>query len=245
MTQINTDQTQSIEPLRRFNLSLLRSISLVRWIGYGFLLLTLFDLAEILFPPDFMNPSWEFQTMGQIVERVAVPLLGFALVFFGERNSRDRWEVPLLNLLSWVALLYGILFFLLFPLGAFNTIRLDRQSNQQIQTQTKRIQTELQTLEQRLSQVTGVSDLEALLTQINPQAAPEIQSTEQFNEVKGRLETFTQESKQRLATQSKEALSTQRTSLLKRSIKWNLGALISGTLFVVIWRNTSWARQKW
>ncbi|NJK39107.1 MAG: hypothetical protein HC920_16110 [Oscillatoriales cyanobacterium SM2_3_0] len=128
MTQIDTNPaSQSIEVLKRFNLSLLRSANLFRWVGYGFLLLTLLDIAEILFPPRFMNPAWELQAMGQLVERVAVPLLGFILVFFGERNSRERWEVPLVKLFSWLTLLYAVLYFLLVPLGVINTLRIDKQ----------------------------------------------------------------------------------------------------------------------
>ncbi|MDY7023338.1 MAG: HpsJ family protein, partial [Cyanobacteriota bacterium] len=77
MTQVDSSSNQSVEVLRRFNVSLLRSINLVRWVGYGFLVLSFFDLIDILYPPDFMNPAWELQTMGQIVERLAVPLLAF------------------------------------------------------------------------------------------------------------------------------------------------------------------------
>jgi hypothetical protein len=30
--------------------------------------------------------------------------------------------------------------------------------------------------------------------------------------------------------------------LLKNSVKWNLGALVSAALFFNIWKTTSWAR---
>ena len=31
-----------------------------------------------------MNPAWEFQTFGGLVERVAVPLIGLVFVFYGK-----------------------------------------------------------------------------------------------------------------------------------------------------------------
>lgn len=68
MTRADSDQGQSIYRLR--------------WVGYGLLLLALFDTIEVLTPPQFTNPAWEFQTIGALVERVPVPLLGLVLVFF-------------------------------------------------------------------------------------------------------------------------------------------------------------------
>ncbi|MEL7034488.1 MAG: HpsJ family protein [Cyanobacteria bacterium J06592_8] len=246
MTQVDSSSNQSVEVLRRFNVSLLRSINLVRWVGYGFLVLSFFDLIDILYPPDFMNPAWELQTMGQLVERLAVPLLAFILIFFGERNSRDRWEAPVLSLLSWLTLLYGLILFLLIPLGLFNTIRVDRQANQRISTQVNRVQDQIQQVKDRLETVSSPAEMEVLLGQINPQGGtPEIGSFQEFEEVKGRLSTVVTNSDQRITTQAKEARNTQRQNLFKRSIKWNLGALIGGTLFVSIWKGTVWARQKW
>ena len=247
MTQVDSSSShQSVEVLRRFNLSLLRSIHLVRWVGYGFLVLSFFDLIDILYPPDLMNPSWELQTIGQLVERVAVPLLAFILIFFGERNSRDRWEIPVLNLLSWLTLLYGIIFLLLIPLGLFNTLRIDRQANQQLSTQANQVQTQIQQVQEELKTVNSPADMEDLLSRINPQVrTPEIESFQQFEEIKTRLSTVVANSDQQIATRVKETRSAQRQNLLKRSIKWNLGALIVGALFISIWKGTLWARQKW
>ncbi|WP_413167492.1 HpsJ family protein [Capilliphycus salinus ALCB114379] len=247
MTQVDSSSShQSVEVLRRFNISLLRSINLVRWVGYGFLVLSLFDLIDILYPPDFMNPSWELQTMGQLVERVAVPLLAFVLIFFGERNSRDRWEIPVLNFLSWFALVYGIIFLLLIPLGLFNTLRIDRQANQQLSTQVNQVKTQIQQVQDQLKTVNNPAEMEDLLSRINPQAGtPEIESFQQFEDIKTRLSTVVANSDQQITTRAKEARSTQRQNLLKRSIKWNLGALITSALFITIWKGTVWARQKW
>lgn len=247
MAQVDSSSSnQSIEVLRRFNISILRSINLVRWVGYGFLVLSFFDLVDILYPPDFMNPAWELQTMGQLVERVAVPLLGFVLIFFGERNSRDRWEIPVLNFLSWLTLIYGIIFLLLIPLGLFNTLRIDRQANQQLSTQVNQVQTQIQQVKDRLQTVNSPAEMENLLSQINPQGGtPEIESFQQFEEIKNRLSTVVANSDQQITTRAKEARITQRQNLLKRSIKWNLGALITSALFISIWKGTAWARQKW
>lgn len=246
MTQVDSSTSnKSVEVLRRFNISLLRSINLIRWVGYGFLVLSLFDLVDILYPPDIMNPAWELQTMGQLVERLAVPLLAFVLIFFGERNSRDRWEIPFLSFLSWLSLLYGIVLLLLIPLGLFNTLRIDRQANQQLSTQVNQVKTQVQQVRDQLQTVNSPTELEALLSQINPRGGtPEIESIQQFEEIKDRLSTVVENGEEQVTTRAKEARTNQRQNLLKRSIKWNLGALIGGALFISIWKGTVWARKK-
>jgi hypothetical protein len=74
-------------------------------LGYGLLLSAFFDIVEMFVLPNFMNPAWEFKTFGALVERVPVPLIGLVLVFFEEKNSRSKWEFPILKLLQRIALL--------------------------------------------------------------------------------------------------------------------------------------------
>ena len=102
---------------------------LLRLVGYGLLLLSLLDLIDTLVPLNLMEPVWQFQTLGKLVEQVPVPLIGIVLIFYGSRNSWAKWEQSLLKLLSWGALLAGIGYFLLVPLGLFSTLQIDR-SNQ-------------------------------------------------------------------------------------------------------------------
>jgi hypothetical protein len=44
-----------------------------------------------------MNRLWEFEAMGQLVERVPFFLIGLALVFYGKENYRYKWENFLLK----------------------------------------------------------------------------------------------------------------------------------------------------
>ena len=113
MTQLDKNDltekgTAQVERLWQFGNNLLKSIRILRWVGYGLLVLFLFDLVETLVPLRLMNPVWEFQTMGTLVEIAAVPLIALGLVFFGEGISRAKLERPVLKSLSWLALLYGI-----------------------------------------------------------------------------------------------------------------------------------------
>ena len=103
MTKSNSDKLiPVVQELQDFAFSQQGSMTIVRVLGYGLLLLALFDIIEMFIPPNFMNPAWEFQTIGALVERVPVPLIGLVLVFFGERHSRTKWEIPILKLLAWL-----------------------------------------------------------------------------------------------------------------------------------------------
>ena len=232
-----------VEELRQFSIILLECISLWHWIGYGLLILSLMDVIFLLFPPQIMNPAWEFQTIGGLVERVAVPLIGFLLVFYGERIGRLRWEFPLVKILSWLTLLIGLLFLLLIPLGIVNTIRLDKQAQSQISSQVDLNINQIQEVKKQLETAQTPEEMENLLRRLDSQGrAPDIQTPEQVQKVKEEVSNFIANAESQLSNQANVVQSDQRLTLLKNSIKWNLGALISATLFLMIWRATRWAR---
>ncbi|MBW4672017.1 MAG: HpsJ family protein [Cyanomargarita calcarea GSE-NOS-MK-12-04C] len=238
MTKSNNDRLiPLVQELKSFAFSQQASIGIMRTLGYGLLALALFDVIEIFFPPQFMNPAWEFQTLGALVERVPVPFIGFVLVFFGELHSRSKWELLLLKLFSWLCLLCAIFFMLSIPLGVMNTVRLNNQNITQTQTLSKQQFARAKQVEQQLSQATPEQINNFLKSQGNSLAAkkPEELKTELLSQVT--------KAKEQIKTQSEVAQSSRGLSLLKSSVKWNLGAMVAATLFFSIWKSTSWARM--
>lgn len=223
------------------NLDLSQSVRPLHWIGYGLLLLNLFDLIEILIPPNFLDPSWELETYGAVVEQALLPLLGLGLIFLGGRQERPSWELNLLRVLSYTALLSGLLFFLLIPLGVFNTVRVDRLTNQQIDNQAGEKTAMLQQVQEQLDQVQSPTEFQALLQALGSESAPAV-SSENLQQAKQQLTASMSANAEQLRSQVETTRSSQRLTLLKKSLKWNLGALITGALFITIWRGTRWAR---
>ncbi len=244
MTQSDINQlTQSVKELRRFSFSQLRSITLWRLIGYVLLVLSLFDLVEKLIPRRLMNPAWELQTLGALVERVPIPLLGLVLAFYGERSWRARWELPLLKFLSWLALLLGVAFLLLIPVGVSNTVRIERQNSEQIAAQIDQQMTQIQKVEDAIEGAKTPAEMEALISRLNRQGrSPDIKDSQQLEQVKEQLSDSIAKGEERMTEQAEATRSSQRLGLWKSSVKWNLGALVSGVLFIGIWRGTRWAR---
>lgn len=241
----NSKLTETVENLKDFSLSLLRSISLLRWLGYSLLVLALFDVIEILVPPQLMNPVWEFQSMGALVERVPVPLIGLVLLFYGERNYRAKWEIPLLKILSWLSLLAGILFLLLIPLGIVNTLRINQQNNEQITAQVQQRMTQIQQVQAAVEQAQTKEEIEQLLSSLDSQGrTPTIKDSAQLTEVRQQLSSFISQGETSMRAQARATRRQQRLTLVKSSVKWNLGALISGALYIGIWQATRWVRSR-
>lgn len=228
----NHPETPNPAPIAR-----MFSPTLFRWAGYGLLILTLMDFVAIVFPPRFMNPAWEFESMGAIIERIPVPLLAIAMIFFGEGYARSKWEPAVLKTLSWLCLVGGILLLLMIPLGVTNTMRLNAQNQTQLSGQYSQQMEQLKAFEERLNQaspseIQSFLESQGLTIDTSSGKAPKEQILNQLNQVKQRLET-----------QVEAEQTSRRNALIESSVKWNLGALIAGFLFTYTWKLTRWARS--
>ena len=205
------------------------SVAVFRSVGYGLLVLALFDLIATLVPLRINNALWLFETMGAIVERVAVPLIGLMLVFFGEEKFRSPIEQKLLKALHWLCLIVGLLFFLLIPLGVASTFKVREANNAQMTDQYNQQKGKIERVEKQLNQLPDqqlenfIKSQGRTLDGQSPQ-----QAKEQF------LARINKD-KQQFQLQYEQAKATRRLTLVKSAVKWNLGALVAGVVFVYIW----------
>jgi large-conductance mechanosensitive channel len=243
--KLNPDQRliQSVEDLQKLSVSLLGSARIFHWIGYGLLVLALFDYLVIAFDPSPKNAAWTFQTVGQFVERVPVPLLGLGLVFYIGRNLRAKWELTLLKVLSWVSLVAAIFYIFLIPLGVISTVKIERQTSVQYNAQVEQGQQQFEQARAQLKAADTPEELQVLLGSLNAQGrTPEIETTSQFRELKEQLATFIDRAQDNVTVQAAQARKNRRLNLLRNSVKWNLGAIVSAVLFIMIWKTTQWLR---
>lgn len=210
------------------------SVAIFRRVGYGLLLLALFDLIATLLPFNYLNPLWQFETMGALVERVAVPLIGLVLVFFGEEKFRSSFEQKFLKFLRWLCLLVGVLFFFLIPLGLTSTLQVKKANDIQMADQFKQQKTRIERVEKQLNSIQD-QDLEKFIK--NQGRSLDGQTPEQARK---QFLAKINKDKTQLQAQFEQAKATRRLSLVKNLIKWSLGALVSGILFIYIWLLTRW-----
>ena len=207
---------------------------LFRVVGYGLLLLTLFDVVSAIIPPQFSNPGWQFQTAGGFVERSAVPLIGFILVFFDGQDARKKRELLVLRLLSWIALLTGVFYLALVIVFFITPPTLNDLAQKQVNAQ----------FEPRIAQA---KQIQAQLKTLQP---AQIEAAMKANRIAGDPQAFKAAQEQNAVTteknltlQSTLTSNSQRLALIKNAVKWALGALVTGVLFIRIWAGTAWARQ--
>jgi hypothetical protein len=217
---------------------LLELINLWRIIGYGMLFLSSLEIVDTLLPPNFMNPNWEFQTMGRLVNQVGVPLIAILFVFSGKLTKRAKWEPLILGLLSHLTLIVALLYILLLPLGVLNTVRLYNTNIEQIKTGYEQRLSQANQVEKQLSQ-TSPTEIDSLIKRQGGSL-----NGRNPEDVKNQILSELTQAKQQLKTQKETNQSSITLNLFKNSVKWNLGALVSSALFFIIWKETRWARKR-
>lgn len=222
--------------LRKSNNEQQWSSQIFRIIGYGLLGLALFDVIEILSANGLSNSVSRYQVMGEFIERVPVPLIGIALVFSGGLQNRNKLGLAFANLLSWFSLLLGICYILMAPLVIHHTVQINSNSIASINAQ----------YDQRVSQA---KEVEKQVREATPETIQDFfksqgRATDSKNtqELKDKILSDLSQSKKQLKAQVDEAKSQQMKSIVRKSVKWSLAALLSGALFISIWKYTDWVR---
>jgi hypothetical protein len=208
-----------------------------RFGGCALLILALFDTIESFIPPQLMNPAWELQFMGTLIERSPVPVLGFLFVFFAEYLRRSRKKQWVAISLSWLSLAVAILMLLMVPLIITNTFRVEGRTTAQFNVQLEQQMAQTQNVETALRSANG-ENLEALLRKLG--RTVDGADTEQL-----RAEALDEVAVARRTLQDRadEVKATQRLTLTKRSYKWSAQALVVGGLLGYLWFATGWIRR--
>ena len=215
---------------------------LVHLLGYGLLVFSLLDYIYIVIPPRFTDPNWELQTIGAFVDHVAAPLLGLLFVFYRHQGYIGKGEKNLLGVLSWVSLLVGLVYLLLVPLGIMDTGRIYHANNAQINAQFSQKRQQLQQMKGKLNQATTDEQIEQFFAALASEGrSPQIKNPLEF---KNRALADISQAERNMQAQADSVRSTQLKALGKNSLKWNLGALVAGVVFIWVWHLTHWARVK-
>jgi len=225
------------------------SLFVLRWIGYGLLFFAFVDLLSILYPPDFLDPFWEFQVIGQLVERAPVPLIGFGLVFLTDPTRRPRFEQLLMRGLSVLTIVLALVFLALVPLGIANTFRIDNRNVSEIDEQANQRLERLAQFEEAVDRAEGGQVL--AIARSNPEVFGDLESLrERVEGGLGNTEAVKAELEENLGSvrgiingEAIQEKSLRRRRLLENSVKWNLGALVTSALFALIFRGTAGMRR--
>lgn len=220
------------------------SIGVLRLVGYGLIAMALIDYVSLLIPLKLMNPVWEFQTIGSIIERIPIILLGIAFVFWGERENRTPIEKILLRWLSWFSLVLAIFLLITFPLNIINGFRIYYSNNAQVNFQISDRVEALSQFQTKLESAQSVEQISRVLQQQTNSRISIPKSIDKSQLKEDILETLAKNQNQ-LKSQAASLQANKAKTLLKHGIKWNLGALIAAFILFFIWQHTFWARIKY
>jgi hypothetical protein len=215
-----------------------QSYNFVVLVGYVILGLIFCDYLNFLIPPQLFNPNWELETIGRIVETSWILLLGFMLIFFRTQERAIKYgELKVLSFFSWITLIVAICFFLAAPLLISDALRINQTNKAQINAQ---LTNQNKQVEQVFAQIDRASEQD-INTLIKSNQLPNLSSS--IQEVKKQLVNVIQQKEKTATEQLKQSLKSQQRQLFKTTLKWVIGAIISGIAFVTVWRYTSWARD--
>lgn len=213
------------------------SLGVPRIIGYTLLLMVIMNWVDILVPSRFLNPTWELETVGSLVE--GAPLLLFAafFIFYGEDAYRGALEHRLVRLLSQACLLVALCFFLLVPMGANSTIRINQEIDQQVGDSFGLQMAQIDQLEEQVDEV-STEEIAAILEGQGIQSA----DSDPTASPKDRLLEYLTETRQNVIQETSAVKRGRKRSTIKNAMKWGIGAIIVSFAFVYLWRLTQWAR---
>jgi hypothetical protein len=163
--------------------------------------------------------------------------VGYGLVLLGLLDLAESLIPPtLLN--------PQIVFFLLLPLSVVNTLRIDRQNQRQITAQTEELQAQVDQAKAQVSDIDTEEDLLNLVQALSGQEVAPATDGLNVSELKNQITTSIEANEADLLAEAENAMSSRRRDLLEKSVKWNIGTLITGLIYILIWRSTLWARQR-
>ena len=218
------------------------SSSILRLVGYSLLLMAIVNISFLLIPLHLMNPLWEFQTVGAIVERLPFILLGIVLVGCGERSNRASIELSVLKGLSWFSLISAIALLLVIPLNINNSLRIYYQNNPHDNVHLLNQENAIEQFKDRLSVANSKDEITAILQQ----QIKDINISDSINiqDFKNNIFITLQDYRYDINSQIQTFKAEKRSLLIKNCFKWDIGALISAILFFLIWKSTDWTRTK-
>jgi hypothetical protein len=210
-------------------------VNLLRPIGYGLLLLVTFDAIASLIPPRFFSPTWEFNTIGSMVNRVPLILLGFGIIFYGSGEAKTKKDRTIWQILRWLTLLVAVLFLLMAPLLVVNSFRIRNQTDIQIAGEVTQQLSRLERLENQVK-AGSPNQIKDSILQINPQLDLNNKTPD---EIKNQLLKEIIASKQNARQTVEQKWVSSRIELVKNTVKWFMGTMVAATLLLWIWRFTA------
>jgi len=217
--------------------------NLLRFAGYGLLLLSFANFADALLPPKFgQSAAWEFETLGKIVGTSPVPIIALILIFYGESTARSALGKNVLKILSWFSLVLSIFYIVMTLIGVSAAIRINNDNETQASFLLSQQLTQFNTAKENLKNTNDANLLRA--AEFIERRSPNLQlNKSNLTVLRGQLETEINKNESEIRTKVAETKSSAFRQLIKRAAKSYFEALVSAAVLFGIWSQTKWTRS--
>jgi len=216
--------------------------NLLRFAGYGLLLLAFSNFAEALIPPRFgQDATWEFTTLAKLVGTSPVPIIGLILVFYGESTARSGFGRNVLKFLSWLSLLLGILYVVMLLIGISAAIRINSENTTKANFILSQQIAQFVSAKENLKNTNDANLLKA--AEFIENRSPNIKLNKSNpTELRSQLETEIVKNENGVKANVQEGQTKAFRQLVKQAAKSYFEALVSAFVLIGIWSQTKWAR---
>ena len=207
-------------------------------IGYSLLLVTVINISMSIAPLQLANPLWKFQTGGEIIETTPFVLLGMVLIYYGD--DRSSVKNAFLKTLSWLSLLFAILLLSIIPLNISNSWHYQQQNVISSDRAGDREDT-IQQFKHQLLAAKSETEIGIVLQQ----QVAEIDLNDLLNiqQLKDNILSDLSSDRDTLVN-LKASQKDRHSTLFKKCLGWNMGALVAATLFFKFWQGTTRGKIK-
>ncbi|ELS33411.1 MULTISPECIES: HpsJ family protein [Pseudanabaena] len=216
--------------------------NLLRFAGYGLLLLAFSNFFDAIIPPQFgKDAPWEFSTLGKLVGTSPVPIIGLILIFYGESTARSPFGKKILKFLSWLSLLLSIIYVLMLLVGISAAIRINNDNNNQASLTLSQQLAQFNTAKENLKNTNDANLLRA--AEFLEKRSPNIKLNKSNpTELRKQLETEIGKNEEAIKTNIDTSRGRAFRQLIKQAVKWYFEAIVSAVVLFGIWSQTKWAR---
>jgi len=243
---MRASNSSPISPLAARSLQLVGTIMIVSFA---------LDALTLLFPPNVTEASWRLGFTSQVIDRGVIPLVGLAFVLAGlwisSMATESGLDSPVQNLLKTgsviLAAVLGVVFLLIAPIHAADTIRSRNQAIRTIEEQASRTETRLESpqfeagLQQRQNQfksqieqlINSPEDFDRVVSQAPEEQADLLRG---FKEDRNSLDEYVDRQARNIPTQALQRIRERKQEAQKqtqeRAVKSIARSFSSGLLAI-------------
>lgn len=205
--------------------------------GYGLLILVVFDTIALFVNPDLSNTNWQRTTYRQAVETSAVPLIALLFIYYAGTYARAPWERWVGIVTSWGALVWGLaMIALIFP----HFRNMTKVENELTSNISQQIDQQMKAANQFATSLESATDEQVLAFLERGGQTPEGKQPE---EIRAQLLETLNQGKSQAASQLKADNEARIKAIRKETMKTGAAAVVTGALFILLFRHGRWARE--